>query len=110
MNTSYFSKSATHPKAVSIALKNPPYFTGRHFKILAPLKGFYNKFRRDMDVIEFTEIYQKKVLDTLNPRKIYDQLGEDAVLLCWEGKGKFCHRTLVAKWFYRELGIKVNEL
>ena len=110
MNTSNFSKSAKHRKAVSIAFKNPPYFTGRHFKILAPHKWFLRKFKRDLDTEEFTERYYKEVLNKLDPRKIYEQLGEDAVLLCWEGKDKFCHRHICAKWFYKELGVRVTEL
>jgi hypothetical protein len=30
--------------------------------------------------------------------------------LCWEKKGKFCHRHLVAKWFKEKLGIEVKEI
>jgi hypothetical protein len=110
MNTSYFSKSANHPQAVSIAHKTPPYFTGRHFKILAPPKWLYKKFKKDLDVKEFTKNYNKEVLNKLNPKEIYNQLGENAVLLCWEGKDKFCHRFICAKWFYKMLGIKITEL
>lgn len=110
MNTSNFSKSAKHPNAVSIAFKNPPSFNGRHFKVLAPHKWFYRKFKRNLDSEEFTKHYYKEVLDKLEPETIYKQLGENAVLLCWENRTKFCHRNICAKWFYNKIGIKVTEL
>jgi len=38
------------------------------------------------------------------------RLGEDAILLCWENSGVFCHRRLVAEWFEEELGVSVPEV
>lgn len=110
MNTSYFSKSAKHQNAVSIAFKNPPTFQGRHFTALAPPKWLIRKFKRNPDTDEYTAFYYKEVLNKLDPEKVYKQLGENAVLLCWENRTKFCHRHLVAKWFKQRLGIKVTEL
>lgn len=110
MNTSYFSKSAKHPNAVSIAIKAPPSFTGRQFKILAPHKWFYLRYKKNLDTDEYTKHYYEEVLDKLDAQEVYDELGEDAVLLCWEGKTKFCHRHIAAKWFKDKLGIKITEL
>jgi len=36
-------------------------------------------------------------------------LGEDAILLCYEGIFQFCHRRLVAKWLEEQLNITVDE-
>ena len=58
----------------------------------------------------YTIHYYSEVLNVLDPHQVYEELGENAVLLCWEKSGKFCHRHLVAEWFQKELGIEVNEL
>ena len=54
--------------------------------------------------------YRECVLDTLDPHKVRGDLGEDAILLCYEDPGKRCHRRLVADWLERTLGIEVPEL
>jgi uncharacterized protein (DUF488 family) len=61
------------------------------------------------DEATYRAAYQK-ILDRLDPRKVYDELGEDAILLCWEKPGEFCHRRLVAEWIEAHLGVKVPEL
>lgn len=50
------------------------------------------------------------MLDKLNPEKVYNELGDDAILLCWEKSNTFCHRYIVAEWFYKNLQIEVEEL
>jgi hypothetical protein len=57
--------------------------------------------------------YDRKMLarlKTLDPRALYAELGENAVLLCWEAPGVRCHRRMVAEWFEQALGIEVPEL
>jgi len=49
-------------------------------------------------------------LDVLDAKKVYEELGEDSILLCWEKSGDFCHRRLVAEWLEKELNVKVNEI
>jgi uncharacterized protein (DUF488 family) len=110
MNTSYFSISAKHPKAVSIAAKAPKGFVGREYKKLAPNYWFFKKYKEDGDEKFYTEQYRKEVLDKLDPKKVFEELGEDAIMLCWEGRGKFCHRRLVAEWLKEKLNIEVLEL
>jgi uncharacterized protein (DUF488 family) len=110
VNTSYFAKSATHPGAVSIALSNPKNFMGREYKALAPNGWFLRKYKLDGDVDFYTEQYQAEVLDQLDPKEVLRDLGEDAVLLCWEKPGEFCHRHLVAQWLKEKLGIEIKEL
>jgi uncharacterized protein (DUF488 family) len=53
--------------------------------------------------------YLRDVLDKLDPAKVVEELGFDAVLLCWEAPGRFCHRRLVAAWLEEALGIEVPE-
>jgi hypothetical protein len=49
-------------------------------------------------------------LAALDPVKVYAELGEDAVLLCFCDVGVFCHRRIVAEWFEFHLGVYVHEL
>ena len=59
------------------------------------------------------------ILDALDPKTVWDELHrlaepQEPVLLCWE-RGpltatNWCHRTLVAEWFERELAVKVPEI
>jgi uncharacterized protein (DUF488 family) len=110
MNTSYYAKSAKHPNAVSIAGKAPGWYTGRQYKKLAPLYSFFKKYKEDGDEVYYTEQFYKEILDKLDPKKVYDELGPHAILLCYETPGKFCHRHLVAKWLSDKLGVTILEI
>lgn len=109
IETSYFAKSSDHPKAVAISATVPEGFKGLRFKDLAPPYDLLGKFKRDDDESFFEEQYRDRVLKDLDPQKIYDLLGHDAVLLCWEKSGKFCHRHIVADWLSKSLNIEISE-
>ena len=110
MQTSYFTKSAEHSGAVSIAGKCPAWYHGREYKKLAPKYAFFKKYKEDGDEKYYTEQYYKQVLDTLDPKEVYEELGENSILLCYETTGVFCHRHLVAQWLQDKLGIVVKEV
>ena len=114
MNTSYFSKikysQNLFDRLVCIASSAPPGFTGRFYKPLAPPWELIKAYKMNGDEQRYTGAYNHMVLKDLDPQQVYNDLGEDAILLCWEGKNKFCHRHLVSKWFEKELGIIVTEL
>ncbi len=110
MKTSYYAISGREPNAVSVAGKAPIWFLGRQYKKLAPKYWFFQKYKKDGDEEFYKEQYYKEVLDKLEPQKVYNELGKNAVLLCWEKKGKFCHRRLVAEWLEKALGITIEEL
>ena len=109
MNTSYFNKYKGS-NAVSICLRPPYWYKGREFKELAPPLWLFLKYKKDYDKNFYIENYYKEVLDKLDPQDIYNKLGEDVVLLCWENPDEFCHRHLVAEWLEWELGIEIKEL
>lgn len=110
MNTSYFAKYKGE-NAVSIAGKCPDWFKGRQYKKLAPKYDWWKKWRDESLSEEwYKEQYYKTILNKLDAKQVYEELGEDAVLLCWEKSGKFCHRHLIADWFQKELGIEITEL
>lgn len=110
MNTSYFGKRVTHLNPVSIAGKAPDWYKGRQYKKLAPLYWFFQKYKEDGDKEFYTLQYQNNILASLNPQEVFDELGSDATLLCWEKAGEFCHRRLVADWLEKSLNISVPEL
>lgn len=116
MYTGYFGKVKSYPKDkgyryVSIARFNR-FWKGEEFKLLAPPAEII----KIEDEEFYTKLYYEKVLNKLNPQEICNQLGDNAVLLCYEKwadieSGKtFCHRRIVAKWLEDNLGIKVEEL
>ena len=99
----HFSREPGDPRIVSISTGNPEWFQGRRYPALAPR---WNMLK--MDEATYREEY-RKILDKLDPQKVFDDLGEDAILLCWEKPGAFCHRRLVAEWLEEKLGVKVPE-
>ena len=109
MKTSYYSKNANNLNAVSVAAKCPAFYKGREYKKLAPKYWFFKKYKEDGDEESYTKSYYKEVLNKLNPREVYEELGEDAVILCWEAPDKFCHRHIVAEWLSDNLGIEIKE-
>lgn len=110
MQTSYFARSGHLKNSVSIALKCPPFYKGREYKILAPQWWFLKKYKEDHDETYYMKIYRELILKPLDPIKVFKELGVESILLCWEGPGKFCHRRLVAEWFNETLGLIVPEL
>jgi hypothetical protein len=110
VNTSYYAKRITHLNPVSIAGKAPEWYTGRQYKKLAPLYWFFQKYKTDGDKEFYTIQYKNNILANLNPQTVFDELGADATLLCWEKSGVFCHRRLVAEWLQENLHIEVPEL
>lgn len=116
MFTGYFGKMKSYPKDngyryVSIARFNR-FWHGDEFKKLAPPAEVIKI--EDIDL--YTKLYYEKVLNKLNAKQVLEELGDNAVLLCYEKwsdieKGTtFCHRRIVADWLEKELGIKVKEL
>jgi hypothetical protein len=104
----------TGPGRVSIA-RNPPRGTPagfRVFKALAPGAWF-----NSVDRAEYERLYAQQ-LAALDPPKVWEEIhalhpGVEPVLLCWEDLSKpdqWCHRTLAAEWFRRNLGHEVAEI
>ncbi len=106
MFTSYFAnvkKLPTDLVPVSIARGSPRGFTGKKELRLAPTWAMLKMTKADYDA-RFAEM-----LAQLDPAEIYQTLGENAVLLCWEKPGDACHRRLVAEWLEAAFGIQIPE-
>jgi hypothetical protein len=82
MQTSNFAafRGSCDPNLVSIALRFPRGWGGRRYRALAPRREMLT-----MDETSSREAYQK-ILECLDPQKVFDGLGENAILLCWEAR------------------------
>ena len=116
MFTGYFGNLKNYPqnkgyKFISIVRFNK-FWRGEEYKKLAPPAEIVKLEDENL----YTKIYYEKVLNKLNPHEVYAELGDNAVLLCYEKwddikDGKtFCHRRIVARWLEENMGIKVEEL
>jgi len=118
MKTSYyFSNRIKEPGLNLVAVSNsyPKQLSwlkeARQYKKLCPGWSLVKDYKQHkISQQNYIEIYQKDILYKLDPEKVYNDMGDDAVILCWERPGSFCHRRLIADWFYDRLQIKVNEL
>jgi len=117
--TSYFGFLKNIPGEiipVSIARFPPKWFDGYEMKVLAPeRKLLWQAKQGKINEEEYTRQYIAQIEETLDPQTLYENLqkkfdGKDIVLLCFEKKGEFCHRILLAKWIEAKLNIVVKEL
>lgn len=109
MFTSYYAKCANHPHAIAISAKVPEFYKGKHYPKLAPSWSIFSEWKKSKDNNLYIRRFSSEILDKLNPKQVYEELGDDAVLICYEAKD-FCHRHLVAYWLSMSLGINIVEL
>jgi len=110
LKTSYFAKAGTHPNAISIAAYNPSWFKGRSYPDLAPPWTLVSMYKKGYISKDDYELKYIKILEELDPQKVIKDLGENAVLLCYEKPSEFCHRHIVAQWLSDRTGITITEL
>lgn len=104
MTTSNFRTAGDNPLAVAISRGAPWAYRGRRYRALAPTPT-----QRHLTGEAFRLSYEAD-LEKMDARRVYEELGPDAILLCWEPPGERCHRCMVAEWFKRKLGIAIPEL
>jgi hypothetical protein len=110
VETSSFRRAKGDPRRVAISASVPKDYNGRSCKKLAPPYWMVKKSKSgEKTDEEFERLFKEHVLDKLDAREVLNEIGDDAILLCWEKPGEFCHRTLVGEWLSRELGIEVKE-
>ena len=105
MQTSNFARNSNHPNAVAISQGIPRWYKGRRYMPLAPSWDLVKIKEENL----YHRRYHSEVLSKIDPQKVYEELGPDAILLCWESPGKFCHRRIAATWLEDALGIKIDE-
>jgi len=99
-----FIKDPENPRLVAITAAPPKWYKGRCYPALAPRWKMLM-----MDETTYRKEY-RKMLDRLNPKKVFEDLGADAILLCWEHDGNNCHRRIVAEWLEEKLGVRIEEI
>ena len=119
--TSYFGNARNIPEnylKMSITRYTPDSIHLSAMLEYAPWPDELWNYKQSGDQEKFTERYKKETLELLNPAEEYQKLetlcqrygAEAIVLLCYEKRGDFCHRRIVAEWFEEALGITVEEL
>ncbi|PKO02891.1 MAG: hypothetical protein CVU43_05585 [Chloroflexi bacterium HGW-Chloroflexi-5] len=118
MKTSYYFSNRIREHGLNlVAVSNsyprhlPWLKEARQYRKLCPgwslVKGYK---KHNISWPNYLEIYHEDILDKLDPETVYSDLGDNAIILCWEKPGKLCHRRLIADWLYDHLRIRVNEL
>lgn len=116
MNTSNFAKSKklNQKNLVSISLFPPKWYEGRTYTKLAPnwdtIDAWKKSEKTEQDWENYKRDYYKSKLSKLDPLQVYKELGEEAILLCFEKQGEHCHRHLVSEWLKNALNIKIEEI
>ena len=105
ITTSNFAKSGKHPDAVAISQGVPRFYRVKRYMPLAPPRSLL----KAKDAELFHREYRKQ-LDSLDARQVAEELGPNAILLCWESFNVRCHRRLAAEWLEEKLGNVVPEL
>ena len=139
MKTSYYGNlkhidtNAYEPVAISGDRGKLAGFYGRSMKALSMPYDFFKRWKAEEDELqelvssfritneefhrlkkqnenEYIMVFYNEVLAYLDPRDVYEALGDNAVMLCYEKPTDFCHRFLVAGWLELSLGIEIDEL
>lgn len=80
-----------------------------HYKSLAPYWGLVEGYKSGVVSKEEYTFEYEKMLSRLDPNMVVEELGINAVLMCYESPSDFCHRHLVSKWLREEIGIEIVE-
>ena len=120
LHTSYFAKvkqlqQMGFTNLVCVAGYAPKFFFdvegARFMPDLAPRKDWFWEWKNGHLPNEwYIQKYNETVLSKLNPEKVIEELGDNAVMLCYEKPGDFCHRHLIADWITEKTGVKVDEI
>lgn len=116
MKTSYFAHPnilKTDLKLISVSKKPPTWFTKniQIYRLLCPSWDLVMSYKNNsISEEEYVRRYYEENLNKLDPEKVYHDLGEDSVLLCYEKSGQFCHRHIIGRWLMNSLNIIVMEL
>jgi hypothetical protein len=110
--TSNYSRHGSSRSAIGISYKRPQYFSGAMMFILAPNRDDVIAIRnQQIDQREYTKRYIETLKSRqLNPQYIIDLIPNNAILLCFEPPGEFCHRRVLAEWLRLHTGINIEEI
>lgn len=99
--TGRYANEGRNPNSVATSQGVPRWFKGPVIKELAPtwamLKGMSSE--------EYMDEYVK-ILARVDPFEMVQRLN-GKIMLCWCGKGSWCHRRVIAQWMHWATGISV---
>jgi len=115
MHTSYYSSKKLNASMHLVAISRtvPKFMDGKVevYRPLCPPWALISAIKEGkITEAKYEQDYHSGVLSRLDPEQVYRTLGADAVLLCWEAPGRFCHRHIVAKWLNNALNVTITEL
>lgn len=111
---SWFTKLPNDHKRIGISRGTPRRIPAgyRIYRALSPGPWF-----NSVGIEEYCHRYRTEILERLDPWTVADDLarlseGSIPVIVCYErpGTGKWCHRSLAAKWLADALGLVVPEV
>ena len=124
--TSYFARTKKllemGLRPICVAGYAPKFFfdvqNAHFYPDLAPKREWWlewkSRFKDDLDSIQSIAWYRRKYIDTvlanLNPEKVLSDLGDNAVMMCYEKPTDFCHRHIIAEWLMERTGTRVEEV
>ena len=120
--TSYYANvKGVEGYKVQISVSAPVDFSEDYtFDSIAPNKStLWNHKNQVINDAQYTKEYLAKLNshkeEILNEMEQIISNADNAnenrvILLCWEGKSKFCHRHIFARWYKEQTGIAITEL
>lgn len=107
--TSNYARNGKHMDAVAISIRAPWWYNRKQYPALAPTWDMVLGVKNGTMTTEEYTVEFNKILSKLDPQAVANELGDGAIMLCYESPNAFCHRHLVAEWM-RGAGIDVKEL
>lgn len=106
--TTYFANLHNLPKEIvpiAICAKPPKWWKGLSYRNLAPPYDVLMNYKRGGSERDYIREYMKRVIANLDVHAVWKELSELAggkqfALVCYEKRGEFCHRHIVAEWFF----------
>jgi len=111
--TSNYARQANNPRAFGISAVTPDWFNGYTLPKLAPTMGMVSKIKDGGNNYN-AEDYTKDYIELLEERgidaeELVNSLPNEAMLLCYESPGDFCHRHVLTKWIQEQTGVIIPE-
>lgn len=114
--TSYFAKvkyaNIEPERLFAVSRTCPPDFPGTRLLDFAPSAGLLGMYRNlpTFGWRKFIHGYMTECLNKKSLSELLDVICDEAILICWEKSGTFCHRHIIADWIMEQCDISVTEL